>query len=239
MSVLVLWDIDRTLIDAGGVDKQVWLDVCTELTGRPATRAAGTSGRTDPQILLAMLMTTGISEHKARGLLPQALAREADLLAQRQAQLRRSGRALPGALQALQALQALPGTVQSVVTGNVRPNAELKLAAFGLAAFIDFTIGAYGSDDADRARLITLAQQRARRHRRWDGRPAGVVVIGDSPRDIHAARTAGVRIIAVATGRTPPGQLRQAGPDQILADLTDTTAVLAAITGSTAASPAG
>jgi phosphoglycolate phosphatase len=205
MTMLVLWDIDGTLIDAGGVDKQVWLDVCTELTGLPATRPTGsTSGQTDPQILLAILTATGTGQNRARELLPLALQREAELLARRQRQLRDAGHALPGARQALQALSAVPGVTQSVVTGNVRPNAELKLAAYGLAQFIDFGIGAYGSDDADRTRLITLAQQRARDSRHWTGNAADVVVVGDSPRDVQAAHAAAVRIIAVATGRTPP-----------------------------------
>ena len=48
---LVLWDIDRTLVFAAGVDKAVWLEVCTELTGRPVTKLGHTSGRTDPKRL--------------------------------------------------------------------------------------------------------------------------------------------------------------------------------------------
>jgi|SRR5579859_207598 len=233
MTVLVLWDIDRTLIDAGGVDKQVWLDVCTSLTGRPAVQAVTTSGRTDPQILLDILTATGIGNTRARELLPLALQHEAGLLAQRQPELRQRGHALPGAAQALQALSAIPAVTQTVVTGNVRPNAELKLATYGLAHHIDFSIGSYGSDDADRARLIRLAQQRARATRHWAGTAADVVVIGDSPRDIQAAHAAGVRVIAVATGRTPPGQLRQSGPDHLLPDLADTSAVLTAILNGT------
>jgi len=31
---LILWDIDYTLISSGGVDDQVWLDVCSTLSGR-------------------------------------------------------------------------------------------------------------------------------------------------------------------------------------------------------------
>lgn len=230
--MLVLWDIDRTLIYAGGVDKQVWLDVCTELTGLPATRPpTSTSGQTDPQILLAILTTTGIGHQHASELLPRALQREAEVLAQRQTQLRQAGHALPGAQQALHALDAMPGVTQCVVTGNVRPNAELKLATYGLASFIDFTIGAYGSDHADRTTLIKLAQQRAHHHHHRNGNPTDVVVIGDSPRDIQAAHAADVRVVAVATGRTPLDQLSQAHPDHLLPDLTDTGAVLTAILG--------
>jgi phosphoglycolate phosphatase len=68
---LVLWDIDRTLIFAGGVDKGVWVEVCSELVGRPVTDLVGTSGRTDPQILLDALLQAGVEETEARRLLPR------------------------------------------------------------------------------------------------------------------------------------------------------------------------
>jgi hypothetical protein len=109
MTVLVLWDIDKTLIDAGGVDKQVWLGVCSELTGLPATRPASTSGQTDPQILLATLTAADIGNDRARELLPRALQHEAAVLAQRQDQLREAAGRLPGARQALRALSGARG----------------------------------------------------------------------------------------------------------------------------------
>jgi phosphoglycolate phosphatase-like HAD superfamily hydrolase len=68
------------------------------------------------------------------------------------------------------------------------------------------------TDDADRAHLIRLAQQRAQASARWAGAASDVMVVGDSPRDVQAARVAGMRVSAVATARTaqpaqpdPPG----------------------------------
>jgi hypothetical protein len=150
--VLVLWDSDRTLIDAGGVDKQAWPEVCAELTGRPARQPDGSSGRTGPRILLAILTGTGVGQRRARELLPAALRREAGMLAARRDRLREQGR-------------ALPGLAQTVVTGNIRPSAELKLATFGLDGHIDFPAGAYGSDHADRRPAV------AGRSRSAPGRP--------------------------------------------------------------------
>jgi phosphoglycolate phosphatase len=99
-----------------------------------------------------------------------------------------------------------PGVAQTVVTGNVRANAELKLCRLGPGRASSTSRLRLRSPD--RARLIKLARQRAAAARGWaDGSAA--VVIGDSPRDIHAARAAGARVIAVATGRTP---LRNCGP---------------------------
>ena len=51
---------------------------------------------------------------------------------------------------------------QSLLTGNIAPNAVVKVSAFGLQRWLDLEIGAYGSDDADRLRLVPVALERAR-----------------------------------------------------------------------------
>jgi phosphoglycolate phosphatase len=125
---------------------------------RPARPPARhTSGRTDPQILLDAFLLAGIDEAHARRLLPAALELEAQALRSKLDELRAKGRAMPGAEAALQALQQQPDVVQSVLTGNVKPNAVLKLQAFGLDSYVDFDVGAYGSDHADRPKLVELA----------------------------------------------------------------------------------
>src|SRR5262249_60508450 len=59
-------------------------------------------------------------------------------------QLQTQGRALPGARDAVAAVATLPGVVQSVLTGTIRPNAAAKLRAFRMDAFFDFEIGGGG-----------------------------------------------------------------------------------------------
>lgn len=72
---------------------------------------------------------------------------------ERRAEMEANGRALPGATAAVDALAEVTSVVQSVVTGNLRQIAELKLSLFGLDRHIDFGVGGYGSDDSDRATL--------------------------------------------------------------------------------------
>jgi phosphoglycolate phosphatase len=226
---LVLWDIDRTLIFAGGVDKGVWVEVCTELVGRPVTELVGTSGRTDPQILLDALLRAGVGEARARELLPKALHMEVGRLAAKQAELRSKGHMMRGADTALAALSSTPGVVQSVLTGNVKPNAILKLATFGLDRYIDFEVGAYGSDNGNRPALVRLARQRASSLLRLEVDESSTVIVGDSLRDVEAGRVGGARVVAVATGRTGADALQEAGAETVLANLADTEAVLRAI----------
>jgi phosphoglycolate phosphatase-like HAD superfamily hydrolase len=226
---LVLWDIDRTLIFAGGVDKGVWIEVCSDLLGRPVTELAGTSGRTDPQILLDALLRAGVEETEAWLLLPKALHMEVGRLAAKRDELRAKGHMLPGADAALAALASTPGVVQSVLTGNVKQNAILKLATFGLDRYIDFEVGAYGSDDGNRPVLVRLAKQRASTLLNLDVDESSTVIVGDSLRDVEAGQVGGARVVAVATGRTDADVLREAGAETVLSDLADTEAVLAAV----------
>ncbi|MGH3329421.1 MAG: hypothetical protein ACRDPT_16795 [Streptomycetales bacterium] len=48
--------------------------------------------------------------------------------------------------------------VQSVLSGNVEPNAFGKLVAFNLHRYLDFEVGGYGSDDRVRANLVCVAR---------------------------------------------------------------------------------
>ena len=121
--------------------------------------------------------------------------------------------------------------LQSVLTGNTRPSAEIKLRAFDLDRYLDFDIGAYGTDDDTRANLVNVARQRAEKAHGVNFDADATVLIGDTPNDVAAARDSGARIIAVATGKDSAADLAAAGADTVLADLTDTTAVLAAIYG--------
>jgi phosphoglycolate phosphatase-like HAD superfamily hydrolase len=121
---------------------------------------------------------------------------------------------------------------QSVLTGNVRTLAEVKLSAVGLRHPLDLCIGAYGDDHEVRAELVHLARRRASA---VHGRPPSdfggqaTVVVGDTPLDILAALAAGARAVGVATGDCPAAALLEAGAHAVLADLTNTAAVLSAL----------
>ena len=134
---------------------------------------------------------------------------------ERAAELREHGHALPGAAAALAALTNV-GVRQTVVSGNIRAVAELKLQVFGLDAPILWDVGAYGEDHDVRADLVDLSLHRAHTA------AADAVLIGDTPADIEGAHANGVRVIAVATGRSGEAALREAGAEVVLPGLRDT-----------------
>lgn len=249
----MLWDVDHTLIDAGGgLSGQLYEAVFRELFGRGLPQLPSMAGRTDHAIILEALTRAGI-EHPARyvGAFVAGLTAGAAAFGE---QVRRWGRVLPGAAEAIAALAGEvnkpvdsacwpeghgrrgclfgPGsTVQSVLTGNIRPLAEAKLGALGLAGRLDLAVGAYGDAHADRAGLVPLARAAAGRAYAADFGGAATVLIGDTPLDVRAARVTGARAVAVATGSATVAELRAAGPDVLLPDLTDTAAVVAAVLG--------
>ena len=119
--------------------------------------------------------------------------------------------------------------VQTVLTGTIRPNAAVKLRAFGLADLVDQEIGGYGSDAYPRGSLLLLVRHQAQAKYGAALSDESVVYIADSPRDVEAAAIGGARSLAVATGRATVTELRDCGADLVLPDLSDTGAVVAAI----------
>ena len=228
MPTLVLWDVDQTLIEGGGVTQRAYAAAFHTTTGRSLTEPWQFDGRTELAAVTDVLRLHGLEPNRE---LVDAFTEQIVVeLRNRADDLAAHGRVLPGAAAALAAVGALPAVDQSVLTGNLYPLAVLKLKLFGLAHHVDFRIGAYGGDALDRTDLPTHALQRSARvlGRRYTG--ADTVIVGDTLRDIAAARAIGARAVAVATGPYGVQDLQEAGANVVLADLSDTAAVVQAIT---------
>ena len=222
--VLVLWDVDNTLIENGRVTKENYRRVFEILTGRPPERMVESDGRTDLEIVRDMLASNQVPA--ADRYMPRAADVLEAVMTQNLAQLRERGHDLPGARSALSALQQTPGVVQSLLTGNIRPNALVKLTAFGLDSYVDFEVGGYGSDDKVRSNLVAVARKRALAKYGTEFTEDTTVLVGDTTRDVKAGREGGAYVIAVATGIDSVQRLRSAGADTVFADLRDTGAVV-------------
>jgi phosphoglycolate phosphatase-like HAD superfamily hydrolase len=228
-SLLVLWDVDGTLIHNGGVSKMAYARGFELLTGRAPTEPVLTDGRTDPAIFRSLLARHGIEPTTdLLDRIPEVMPAAMDELVP---ELRRRGHALPGTRAAIDALGREPGVVQSLLTGNIAPTGYAKIATFGLHAGLDVEVGGYGSDSETRADLVDAARSRTRAKYGVDLPAARVVLIGDTPRDVEAARISGARVIGVATGNFTARQLSDEGAGVVFEDLRDTAAVVAAVLG--------
>jgi phosphoglycolate phosphatase len=229
--LLVLWDIDHTLIDSGGAGVHVYQLVFRDLFGRDLPGLVPFAGRTERAIVFDLLALAGIPEPHEH--VDEFLARIGAHAPELAGLVAARGRALPGAAAALAAVaaQTRPIAAQSVLTGNVRAMAEMKLHTLGLTDHLDLDIGAYGDTTNSRVDLVHTARSKAAIAYRHDFVGSETVVAGDTPLDVAAALSAGARSLGVATGPSTAAELAAAGADAVLPDLTAPSAIIAAILG--------
>jgi phosphoglycolate phosphatase len=219
LRALVLWDIDGTLVDSAKLGRDAFLVAFERVTGAPAARLVPFAGRTDLEIAADLLEQSGISADD--GVIDAFEGALADAMAELADEVRRRGRAYPGAKETLERLGREPGVVQGLLTGNIPANARVKLGAVGLDGLVDFDIGGYGSDHRIRSELVAIACGRAEKKLGVPVPPARAVLVGDTPLDVAAAHAGGARAIGVATGPFSVQELEEAGAEAVLPDLRD------------------
>jgi phosphoglycolate phosphatase-like HAD superfamily hydrolase len=228
---LVLFDIDGTLIDTGGAGRRgleasfrsvFGLDDVSDSAARVRF-----DGKTDPAIIADIAREAGVPATEVE-------ARYADLQDAYLQALRKElaapnprRRVMPGVRPLLERLAARPDVFLGLVTGNVEEGARVKLDAFGLNRY--FADGGFSSDHPERSEIARIAHQRFSRRAGFRFPVDRVMVIGDTELDVVCARANGFRAIAVESGWVPRDRLLAAGPDTLLADLTDAAAVLSAM----------
>jgi phosphoglycolate phosphatase len=230
---LVLWNVDLTLLDVGRVARDACAEAFRRVTGHPLVSLPQLAGRSDSEIFLEALALNDVpfaeNETAERELLARYFWELEGAFSARQDQILQTGRLLPGARAAVTAAAALPGVVQSVLSGAIRPDTVYKLRAFGLDRLMDLEIGGYGDDAYPRGSLLMMSRSKASEKYRTTIGADSAVYVADTRRDVEAARVGGAQCIAVATGRDTVAELREAGADAVLADLSDTDQVIMAI----------
>ncbi|MGI9004223.1 MAG: HAD family hydrolase [Pseudonocardia sp.] len=215
----MLWDVDHTLIETRGVGGAVFERAFLAATGTPLTNRADMSGRTEYDIMRESLAINGLEPTEERThLLADALVAGYE---NARDELRAIGGALPGARDTLAELAAAPGIYQTVLTGNLRAVARIKLEVFGLDSFLELEVGAYGDDQQERTELVAIAQERAAAKTSIAFNRSSTVTVGDTPKDVAAGLAAGVHMIAVASGKSTIADLRAAGAGAVFCDVKD------------------
>lgn len=228
---LILWDIDGTLLSTGTVGRLALERAAASAAGLDHVPHVQMSGKTDQRILREILEAAGVPSGRVTELLPAAMAAAIEILAGARDDLVQEGIVHPGVGTLVSRLAEHPGVRQSLVTGNLSPNARVKVGALGLDRHIDFEVGAYGDDHHDRNELVPMALERVRTLRGEVYAPDEVWVIGDTEHDLACARAAGVRCLLVGTKWDGDADLSDLRPDDYHADLSDTDAVLRVLLG--------
>lgn len=221
---LILFDIDGTLLLSGRAGLRAMNRAFHGAFGvADAFKGTSFGGRTDSFLVSYALAAAGLAdspEHHER-------FRDAYLpLLEGEIQHPGSGHKglMPGARELLEALDDHEHLHLALLTGNYRDAAAIKLAYFEVDDFFEW--GAFSDDSADRNTLVAIARSRAETYDIPGAALDRIVVIGDTPHDVECARAGGASCIAVATGGFGIEELRKAGADVVLPDLSDTEAVL-------------
>lgn len=203
--ILVLFDIDGTLVDLHGAGRRAFTMALAETFGwTDELQYIQFAGATDLDVLRQICRRhdhacTPSDEHRFFVNLPKHLQRATDSS---------SLTVLPGVRDLIERLSANPSYLVGLVTGNIESCAQIKLEVAGLHG--EFLIGAFGHEHADRMEIAKLALARAQAHLGKNRFLGERFLIGDTPADIQAAHTIGAKAIAVATGHYSIDDLRQA-----------------------------
>jgi sugar-phosphatase len=184
----VLFDLDGVLVDSTGYVERQWRDWAARrgLEAEPFLRVC--HGRRAVETIRLAAPDLDAEAEVAR--FPEFLADEDVRLD-----------ALPGARQLL---QGLPGGLWAVVTSGVRANAVRRMREAGLPAPRVLV----GAEDVEHGKPSPEGYLLAAD--RLDVAPAGCVVIEDAPAGLEAARSAGMRTLALASTHSR-NELRGAG----------------------------
>jgi phosphoglycolate phosphatase len=229
MTILVLFDIDGTILLAHGAGRRAVHRAMRDVFGATGPEHHPFDGKTDPQIVHELGALAGIDASVIEEGMTPALDRYYDYLEADITGAPQAVQLLPGVHALLDSLEARADIMLGILTGNIEPGASLKLRAVNIAPE-RFVVGAYGSDAPSRPALPAIAQARASKRLGDELHGSRIVIIGDTPHDLTCGRSIGAHAIGVETGRFRAADLAPYQPLAVFADLTDTNAVVSAIT---------
>lgn len=216
---VLLFDLDGTLLLTGGAGGRAFAEATAEVLG-DAAHAGGFSyaGMTDRSIAREVLRRAGRDHDEAE--VDRLIARYLPRLA-REVSASTGYRVLDGVEALLARLAAADGSRVAIGlgTGNVEEGARTKLARGDLNRH--FTFGGFGCDAEDRAELLRAGARRGAARLGVAEREVRVVVIGDTEKDVHAARRIGAVAVGVGTGPRTPAELREVGAHHAFATLAE------------------
>lgn len=218
-SVVILFDIDGTLIRCGGAGGQALCTALEEEFSVVDVQPVALHGRTDLGIANELLQRHGLEtteQNRERlfgryfHLLPYFLQQKQSL---------NQAVVLPGVQQLLEWADSHSSVVSALMTGNMPASARIKLQHFSLWDYFEF--GVFGDLADHRPLLAGPAMTTIQAHLGFPVDRDSIVVVGDTPLDVELARTMGARCLAVTTGGFSESELLDAGADQVLSDLND------------------
>lgn len=232
MRRLVLFDVDGTLIKRGDPDHLAAMDHGVHTVFPDAS--SGTvhnvdfDGKVDRLIAAEVLAQSGISLSAEDPSLDSVFDHAGTYYRSRwQGKPGGLDDLLPGVAELAPRLAQDDAFALGVLTGGTREIVAVKLERLGLVE--SFPIGSFGNEVPNRPALVPLALERAAAYFNEVFEPEQVVIVGDTPADVHCAHVHGIPCLGVATGKYSEEELLRAGADLVMSDLADVDGVREAL----------
>jgi phosphoglycolate phosphatase-like HAD superfamily hydrolase len=217
---LVLFDVDGTLISAGGAGMRAFYRALRSVFDIEASRELiRPDGKTDPLILKELMACLDLADRWSDRTQEAVFSSYLGFLEDEMCRAKEQGLVgiLPGALELLEMLSGQSDFCIGLATGNLERGAYIKLDKAGLNGY--FRFGGYGSDSEDRTTLTRIGIRRGAQVIAPEP-VEGVFVVGDTPLDILHGHAVGASVIAVSSAGYSPSDLSLHGPDLLVPDLT-------------------
>jgi phosphoglycolate phosphatase len=223
---VILFDIDGTLMKKTSTDaderERFRRAVYEEIGRSPPVEPWRYDGMVDPQICKLLLIEVGLSKGAADEHLQRVIERVGQIYvaAEKRPVLN------DGVGKLLKILSSSSTHKLGVMTGNLSVVAEEKLRVTRTRAYFAETFCSNGY--YERAELAKAAIRTCVRKYGLRGEES-VTIVGDTPRDVEAAKSNGAKAVAVASGFFSEGELTAAGPDAVFHDLNPCDELLRAL----------
>lgn len=223
---VILFDIDGTLVLKRSTDanerERFRCAIFDEVGRSPPTEPWPYDGMVDPQICRLLLIEVDLSENAVN----EHIQRAIDRVGQIYLTMEKQPALNAGVNELLKILSASSSHKLGVLTGNVSVVAEEKLRLTGIRSFFGETF--YSDGYFERGDLVRAAMHTCVRKYRLNENES-VTIIGDTPRDVEAAKSNGAKAIAVASGFFSESELAAAGADAVFRSLIPCDTLLEAL----------
>ena len=204
---LILWDVDGTLVEIGRGRTDKHLKAASKVAGIQIQGSSRAGGKTDWQIMNELFDGQDCDPETIRQALTELnKLTEIELMAN----------PISATKNAAAILRATSdhGWVNGVLTGNTLNRTQVKLESANLQNLINQGFIFNGENAENRFEAVDFARKELLKQKIMN-----VVIIGDTPLDIQAAKSAIIPCVAVATGGFSINELAVFEPELLLEDL--------------------
>ena len=224
MKKLVLFDLDGTLVNAGGAGRTSLRKAIKELYGvEPEFDHSLISGRTDLDNFSIVYSLIKKGKKPTAAEMKKMKAKYLEVLPTEVHAVVRCKKydLVPGVEKFLKMLSKDKDVILGLGTGNLEEGAKIKLEPSKLGSY--FSVGGYGEDGHTREEMLQAAVKRAEKKFKTKLEPDQVYVIGDTHRDICAAKNCGFHSAVLTNGFGDAQKIQRAAAELETKDFNDIT----------------